>query len=656
MYLPWNSCKLLVMSRLLLTGPMEASTSTGRPFNLSPTIPVVAAAGAAALISAALRVHLIYYGDASAAIQGIKNSVFDQLLIAGTAAVWAFAALLVRRRPRSLKIVNVSYITLCLVIVIAGCINVEAIKIIGGALTFQWLYYADLLRSFTSQSAVIAALNPAFFKMLAVCLVSFPILYWLVRIVLVRARNAGLLVPALGLGIALFAGFVWKSSNQFHATDRWRGAIVNPIVEIVSTALSAGLTDPMKDPSAIAPAPLPAASSDAALLPVELRGSPVHNVVMIVMESVGANHVAGFTGPRAASWTPVLAGYAPRSLRFQNIYSHTAHSSKSLFSLLTGRLPLFSYQLEWNRLDERALSSLSSVLAAGGYRTAFFMSGDLAFQSADRFVSRQGFSTIRDMTTIRCDRRYDDSTAEWQQMAVDDSCTADVLNRWIAADATHPFFAVFWTGNTHWPYYSRRTPSPGAFSADERENRYVAALRETDQAVGAVLKQLESSGLLDSTLVVVLGDHGEAFGEHEYRGHANSIYEEAVHIPLVLISGRIRSSDDNRLGALSDVAPTILHILGRAPPQDWDGRSLFDTHRPPAVFMFSPNHDLTVGYREGSRKFMLQVARNRAYVFDIRRDPAERFNLAGQDSAQEIRHRVAGRLQAQDQVLAKLLR
>jgi len=180
-------------------------------------------------------------------------------------------------------------------------------------------------------------------------------------------------------------------------------------------------------------------------------------------------------------------------------------------------------------------------------------------------------------------------------------------------------------------------------------NRYLGSLRSSDAAIGKVLDHLKKRGLLDSTLVVITGDHGQAFGEHRFRIHGHTIYEEELHIPLILISSQIKTEKRDTLGGMIDLAPTLLHILGLPLEPSWKGRSLFDPHRPDRVFMFAPNQDMVAGYREGTHKFMYSVTRDRTLVYDLANDPAEKHNLADDYDAKKIRGHLSGWLQQLDQ-------
>src|SRR5439155_25335449 len=110
------------------------------------------------------------------------------------------------------------------------------------------------------------------------------------------------------------------------------------------------------------------------------------------------------------------------------------------------------------------------------------------------------------------------------------------------------------------------------------------------------------------------------------------------------------------LGGLIDVAPTILHILGLPPETSWEGRSLFDANRSDQLFLFAPNHEMVAGYRQGHRKFMYQVSRDKAFAYDLISDPAEKQNLADEHSSRTIRGQLSGWLQQENRRIGEVLR
>jgi lipoteichoic acid synthase len=151
-----------------------------------------------------------------------------------------------------------------------------------------------------------------------------------------------------------------------------------------------------------------------------------------------------------------------------------------------------------------------------------------------------------------------------------------------------------------------------------------------NRALGKLLAALERQRVLDSTLVVVIGDHGETFGQHRHYVHGVDLYDEEIHVPLMLINPRFfHGETDATLGGLIDVAPTILDILGVPPPVSWQGRSLFDGDRSGRVYLFTPRSRVLFGYRDEFRKFIYDAGTNMTEMYDLQSDPRESVNIAG---------------------------
>ena len=151
-------------------------------------------------------------------------------------------------------------------------------------------------------------------------------------------------------------------------------------------------------------------------------------------------------------------------------------------------------------------------------------------------------------------------------------------------------------------------------------------------------------GLLDSTLVVVVGDHGEAFGQHANMAH-RYLYEEEVRVPLVMINRRLfHGETDDVPGGLIDLAPD-----GHGSARVFDSGGVAGPFavrtRPPArVYLFGPYSGL-FGYREGTRKLIYDAIGDETELYDLALDPRETSNLALQHPAlARGRSRAAGRM------------
>jgi arylsulfatase A-like enzyme len=303
--------------------------------------------------------------------------------------------------------------------------------------------------------------------------------------------------------------------------------------------------------------------------------------------------------------------------------------------------------------------SLASELSGSGYRTAFFSSADDRFQKGDVFLANRRFERIVDYRSLHCSGPVlHASSGRFQFLdGMDDLCAVEALRTWMPSNASGtPFFAVVWTMMTHFPYFAAG-PEKDFHVPDRAFNRYLNGLARGDEALGRLLQTLDERGLADSTLVVVLGDHGETFGQHHQRGHGLKIYEENLHIPLLLICPSFFHGERfDTVGGLIDVAPTALEMLGRTAPAVWQGRSLFREDRTGRIYFYAPFSENLFGLRDGNRKLIYSASYDQSQVYDLASDPKELRNLAA-DSAEFVRvgqQRLAAWAQFQDRFVGAL--
>ncbi len=186
------------------------------------------------------------------------------------------------------------------------------------------------------------------------------------------------------------------------------------------------------------------------------------------------------------------------------------------------------------------------------------------------------------------------------------------------------------------------------------KQKYEFEVKFVDVWVGKLLEGLARQGLRDKTAVILFSDHGEAFGEHKVYFHGQTLFDEVIHVPLILsmpglAGGRVV---DQRV-ALLDVAPTILELFSVPVPDAFQGYSLLPLARGEkgevdraigAVLM--PYPAWPKGQQaliSGHHKAILHTTENRFEVYDLDADPGEKRNLALTDKplAARMRQRLA---------------
>ncbi|MCA9542659.1 MAG: sulfatase, partial [Myxococcales bacterium] len=139
------------------------------------------------------------------------------------------------------------------------------------------------------------------------------------------------------------------------------------------------------------------------------------------------------------------------------------------------------------------------------------------------------------------------------------------------AQARAPFFAWVHLFDPHQPYVL----PPGTATTDDSDlARYRAEVIYTDLQIARLFRALETTGLLDRTIVVVTADHGDEFGDHGGQYHSTSLYDELIRVPLIVRVPGLPPRVVDEAVSLLDIAPTALDLLGVPAPATFEGRSL----------------------------------------------------------------------------------
>jgi arylsulfatase A-like enzyme len=182
---------------------------------------------------------------------------------------------------------------------------------------------------------------------------------------------------------------------------------------------------------------------------------------------------------------------------------------------------------------------------------------------------------------------------------------------------------------------------PDANAVEQLRADYDAVLTQVDAKLGAFLETLEADGLYDDSLIVLTGDHGDAFMEHGVIAHSWVPHEELIRVPLIVKLPHSRNAGRrvDRQVRLVDVAPTLIEFAGGRAPPGLDGVSLLplllDTEGggPPAYAI--SEHGDTLAVRTEDRKY-IQLRNGFAEYYDLRADPGEQNNLAESHAAEML--------------------
>ncbi len=307
-------------------------------------------------------------------------------------------------------------------------------------------------------------------------------------------------------------------------------------------------------------------------LPAARAGAP--NVLVIVMDTVRYD---SFVRSVAGPLTPNLDRIAAQGVRFDNAWSSSSWTLPSQASIMTGLYP-YQHGADWPHLNLDATQpTLATFFSQQGYATGAF-SGNSAW-IAPEYVGR-GFlrfdtylledlfrrtSYGRALNVVLRNLRLHESGRGKAAAQVN----AELL-RFLESYPNRPFFAylcymdVNRTFHDRWLNYGflqKKAP------LSEVKQAYDAGLTELDSQIGRLLAELEQSGVLKNTLVVITSDHGESFGtengDHDPIGHGTSLYLEQTRVPLFIVfPGHIAAGWRNpELVSIRQIPGTIAGLL-----------------------------------------------------------------------------------------------
>lgn len=361
------------------------------------------------------------------------------------------------------------------------------------------------------------------------------------------------------------------------------------------------------------------------------------NVVIVIQESVRARSTGPWGGPAP---TPALDSLAARGLVVDEMLAMTPYTNKTVGALLSGVVPSPRTRLEATRPGGLPAVGLPDLLRPHGYRSAFFTPATLLYERKDRILENLGFDHMAGADEI--DPAYD-LQFDPRVLGVDDRAVVQPTLDWVAS-GDEPFFLSLLTLSGHYPYVIPPEAPVFGLSDAALEADYLDAVAYTDRTLGALVRGLDSLGVMDSTVFIVVGDHGQAFGEHGLYAHGDGLYHEALHVPGVVVAPGLAPGRARGPRQLTDVVPTVLDLLGfQLADARLPGRSLLTPEDPTREIVSASHHEhMATSWRQGRWKAVCRLTCRDMEVYDISADPgetrnvAERWPLARRDSVGRV--------------------
>ena len=406
------------------------------------------------------------------------------------------------------------------------------------------------------------------------------------------------------------------------------------------------------------------------------------NVVLIVLDTLRGDRLScmGYNRPT----TPHIDAIAAQGTLYTHAFSTCFWTLPAHASLFTGLHPLQAGATSETLHLPADNTTVAEALSGAGYRTAAYVCN--SWVSKERGFS-QGFGEYIEMWR-RENQVSEDSTANSMEMLAVDKIENFIRG---AAEDKKPFFLFANLNTTHLPYrpapayvekfvanrghdlkrvvelsqltsgWSHLVGETPLSAEDYRilNDLYDAEVAWADDLVGRIGAAIDGAGIGKNTVFIIVSDHGEHLGEHEKIDHMSTMYDPALHIPLVIrYPALFRAGERNdRLVSIVDIAPTLLHLgdaADRVPQLHVGVTSLANPSRAPETFILAGNErPLTglkllqtryPGYDYNAIDYRLRCLRspeskliwneNRsAELYNLVRDPAEANNLAASQAA-----------------------
>ena len=301
------------------------------------------------------------------------------------------------------------------------------------------------------------------------------------------------------------------------------------------------------------------------------------------------------------------------SVIFDKAYSLAPWTLPSISSIITSLNPIEHRAQKWGDRLSTKHTTLAEHLKLIGYKTAAVTSHNLI---APEFGFDQGFDLFDESVLQKGDPHNTSTSAEITDLGI----------RLMDELEDQPFFLWLYYFDPHYNYMQRPEYRFGQGNSD----KYDSEIAFLDHHIGRLLDHLADKKLESKTMVILVADHGEEFKDHGGTRHGHTLYEELVHIPLIIRGPGLSPRRVNSLVAETDIAPTILALAGLPKAPSFKGQALPLIHRVPltasnrSVFLESYYENTCLrGVRTSDWKLVNDCNEDSWQLFDLSTDPKE---------------------------------
>ncbi len=363
------------------------------------------------------------------------------------------------------------------------------------------------------------------------------------------------------------------------------------------------------------------------------------NLIFIVLDTTRADKLQTYGYDRRKT-SPNIDDFADKSAVFEMALTHSPWTKPSVASMFTSLTPRDHGIFDWPMKLDESLLTLPKHLDAQGFHTQAHIS-HRAFRTKDTNF-KLGFDKY-DISVLKKGSPHKVTSSEE---------ITDAGIRFLRNGSDQRFFLWLHYFDPHTDYIRHDQFDFGK----GLKARYDSEIAFMDHHLGRLFSALEDGDYQENTIVVLVADHGEGLGDHSIRKHTKALYQQQLHVPLIIRVPGMTGARHSETVPLIDLAPTLTELLGLPLPEQFMGKPI------PYANGFTPLTDRTVisetrrfaDLRSVVRrgwKLLVDLESDDQLLYHIAEDPLERVNLseaeperlAELNAALEAYHAVADR-------------
>ncbi|MEN9579504.1 MAG: hypothetical protein RJA70_2513 [Pseudomonadota bacterium] len=443
---------------------------------------------------------------------------------------------------------------------------------------------------------------------------------------------------AVGLGVAYLAILIAPVTTWGPVTNLLRSAIRQyteaPLFEFQAEDLEY---------------PYERRHAPGAMQPLKRDGRPPH-ILLVLVESLNANFIEKLTEDGRAI-TPTFNAKLQEGLYVENFYGNSIQTCRGHAAVFLSVIPSMGAKIATSFADNRWYGA-PALLEDNGYLSLFLQAhSNLEYDNGRQFYRATGFSQVRSIAEFP---KAGDENGHWGWALSDRVFYQrffEQMDQLRSSKPQAPLFAALAPISNHFPFdrmpASEKQMYPNAQSFAEN---YANSVNAADRALAQFFQALDQWPEKDNTVVILTGDHSFPVDEHGQHFNTTGYYEEYFRTPLLILWPGKVPPERRAHGDYSqlDIAPTLAQLAGISGYRHhFLGDSILDpsTGKGP-VYLVQPYSGRYLAVVDQPYKFVKHLRSGREYLYNLRSDPHEQQDLAGQPQHQSIQDQYRAKLRA----------